>query len=673
MKRTRRLVVLAILTFVASAWPSPAKDQSPEWQPIPPEEMAVKDCPNDPGCSAIILYREENDDNLVGTTVESYRIKILTEEGKKYADVEIPFIKGCSRVTDIVARTIEPDGKAVDFSGDIFEKTLMQKGGSGFLAESFSLPILGVGSIIEYRYKIWWPPYGGSCVSSWMLSALPRTALLSDSWEVQRDLFTRRAIFSTRPGSQGGMLAWTWNGLPPGVEPFMDHGLIKLEVRNVPAFQREEFMPPEEEVRERVRFFHVDSTAKGFKKDSNDWYWKNLGERWSEYEERLSRKSKALEQAASGTFDAKDSPDVKLRKLYARVQKMRNLEYERERTEVEEKREKLKENHDATEVFKHGYGDSYDLTLLFVALARSAGFEAHIVWVTRRDLMFFAPAVMTPRQFTDVLAEVNDGSTTYYLAPALPFCPFGLLPWEFTGVMGMRLGKKESNLIKIPSPRSEDAVLKREAKFQVDKDGTVRGDLQVVFQGREALKRRLDNREQDQSGKRKALEDEVEGELPLGATAELKNTPNWDSSEAEFTAEFALTIPKFAIPMQRRLLLSPAVFQSVKKYPFQTSKRLYPIYFHFPYQVIDDVSILPPPGYTIEALPSEVKETMAFGTYEVAYENRDGSLHLHRKLVMQNSMIPLNLYSALRVFFDKARAGDEQEAVLKSESMAQAK
>ena len=41
--------------------------------------------------------------------------------------------------------------------------------------------------------------------------------------------------------------------------------------------------------------------------------------------------------------------------------------------------------------------------------------------------------------------------------------------------------------------------------------------------------------------------------------------------------------------------------------------------------------------------------------------------------MMQGIMIPLNLYSGLRVFFDKARAGDEQEAVLKSESVAQAK
>ena len=673
MKRTRRLVLLAILIFLASAWPSTAKDQGPQWQPIPPEEMAVNDCPGDPGCSAIILDREEFDDDSLGTTTESYRIKILTEEGKQYADVEIPFIKGCSRVTDIAARTIQPDGKAVDFSGDIFEKPLLQKGGRGFWAESFSLPIIGVGSIVEYKYKIWWPSHGMSCMGSWMYSVLPPSALLSNSWVIQRDLFTRRAVFSTRPGTVGGMLWWTWNGLPPGIEPRDDHGLIKLEVRNIPAFRKEEFMPPEEEVRERVRFFYVNTLVKGFKKDSYDWYWKNVGESWGNYEERLMAKSKAIEQAARETLADNDSSETKLRKLYARVQKMRDLDYERQRMEMEERKEKLRENRDASEALKRGYGDTEDLTLLFVALARAAGFEAHMVWVTRRSRMFFAPNVLTSRQFSDALAEVDDGATTYYLDPAVPYCPFGLLPWEFTGVKGMRLGKKEGELITTPAPRSEDAVTRREAKFQLDKDGTLRGNLQVVFQGQEALQRRLHNREQDPKGKEKALEDEVEDGLPLNATAELKNTPDWDSSDDKFTAEFAVTIPKFAVPTERRLLLSPAVFQAAKKYPFQTSKRLYPVYLHYPYQVIDDVTILPPPGYTIEALPAEVKETMVFGTYDVAYENRGGALHLHRKLMMQGIMIPLNLYSGLRVFFDKARAGDEQEAVLKSESVAQAK
>ena len=51
--------------------------------------------PQAPGAPAIILYREVNRDDSGNTAHEDdyYRIKILTEEGRKYADIEIPFFK----------------------------------------------------------------------------------------------------------------------------------------------------------------------------------------------------------------------------------------------------------------------------------------------------------------------------------------------------------------------------------------------------------------------------------------------------------------------------------------------------------------------------------------------------------------------------------------------------
>ena len=62
-----------------------------------------------PGAPAIILYREvERDDSSQGTVHEKnyYRIKILTEEGRKYANIEISFVKDVDEVVHIRARTI---------------------------------------------------------------------------------------------------------------------------------------------------------------------------------------------------------------------------------------------------------------------------------------------------------------------------------------------------------------------------------------------------------------------------------------------------------------------------------------------------------------------------------------------------------------------------------------
>src|SRR5271157_4471853 len=101
------------------------------FQPISPEELKMTSEPLAPGAPAIILYRQvDRDDN--GQTSHEYnylRVKILTEEGRRYADVEIPFVKGFSDVVHLNARTIRPDGSVVDFGGQVFEKTIVKAKG----------------------------------------------------------------------------------------------------------------------------------------------------------------------------------------------------------------------------------------------------------------------------------------------------------------------------------------------------------------------------------------------------------------------------------------------------------------------------------------------------------------------------------------------------------------
>src|SRR5205823_14262314 len=91
---SRLLLVLALLLFVGAAVrrarPVSAGD---EWQPITPEELKMTREPKAPGAPAVILYRQvDRDDSSVRTPHEyNYvREKIFTEEGRRYANVEIP-------------------------------------------------------------------------------------------------------------------------------------------------------------------------------------------------------------------------------------------------------------------------------------------------------------------------------------------------------------------------------------------------------------------------------------------------------------------------------------------------------------------------------------------------------------------------------------------------------
>ena len=217
------------------------------FQPVSPDELKMTSEPLAPGAPAIILFRQVDRDDTGRTSHEDhyFRIKILTEEGRKYADVEIPFLKGSEDVVNVRARTIRPDGSIVNFDGKVFEKELVKARGVKYLAKTFTLPDVQVGGIIEYFYTMDFGEY-----------------LLFDShWILSNELFTKKAQFSLKPYKgrlrEAVSLRWSWQGLPPGAEAKegSDH-IVRMEANNIPAFQTEDYMPPPNELMSRVDFIY---------------------------------------------------------------------------------------------------------------------------------------------------------------------------------------------------------------------------------------------------------------------------------------------------------------------------------------------------------------------------------------------------------------------------------
>src|SRR5262249_38753662 len=86
-----------------------------DWLPLSQEDLKMTSEPKAPGAPAVYLYRQvDRSDSAYHETVYE-RLKILTDEGRKYADIEIPYEKGTEYVTGITARTILPDGTVIPF------------------------------------------------------------------------------------------------------------------------------------------------------------------------------------------------------------------------------------------------------------------------------------------------------------------------------------------------------------------------------------------------------------------------------------------------------------------------------------------------------------------------------------------------------------------------------
>ncbi len=96
----RRVVTFAscgiFLLLAAAEYPPVTVLAGVGFQPISPEELKMTSEPLAPGAPAVILYREvDRDDNGQTTHENDYiRIKILTEEGRNYGNVENSVLYG---------------------------------------------------------------------------------------------------------------------------------------------------------------------------------------------------------------------------------------------------------------------------------------------------------------------------------------------------------------------------------------------------------------------------------------------------------------------------------------------------------------------------------------------------------------------------------------------------
>lgn len=617
-----------------------------EWLPVTTEELQLTSEPKAPGAVAIYLYRQVDRSDPSSEESHYVRLKILKEEGRKYADVEITYTKGES-IRGIDARTIRPDGSIVKFDGSVYDKAVVSGRGVKVMAKTFTMPGAGVGSVIEYRYR-----------------REQSAAYVFDShWVLSQELFTKYAKFSLTP-SPDFNLRFTWpNGLPEGTaSPARgEGGRIKLETHDVPAFVTEELMPPENELKYRVDFIYFDDAH--FSKEP-DTYWKLIGKDAFRDVEKFVDHRKAMERAVAEIVQPDDSPEARLRKIYARVQRMNNESYERKKTEEELKRAQKEEARSVEDVWARNSGTASQLNYMFIALARAAGVQASSALVGTRDEYFFNPGQMNAGQLNSNIVIATIAGQDWFLDPGVPFTPFGLLPWYETAVPALRLDAKGYKWIETPSPTPGDARIERTAQLKLEQGGTLAGKVTIRFTGMEGAWRRLEERNEDDTDRKQFLEEQLRDIVSSAIEVKLTNTPDWAAGEEPLVAEYELRVPGWVASAGQRQLLKLGLFGAEEDHTFQHQTRTQLIYFNFPYQYSDSIAIEMPAGKRIDSLPQPHNFDFKTYSYALTAEEKDGTLHLKRDISIALLLVKPKYYDLLRQFFQSVRTADEEQIVI---------
>jgi hypothetical protein len=636
-----------------------------QWTQPTAEELSMTAQPEVPGAAAVYLFREETTEDDLHMFSTYVRLKVLTEKGKEYSNVELNYASvasgGSSSITDIQGRTIHPDGTVIPFTGKPYEKLVQKTHDVKVMSKVFTLPDVEVGSILEYRYKF----------------RLDDNYFSSPDWYIQSNLYTRKAHYEWKPtnkqlissddrGQLTNGIAWT-PILPPGVElkhtqlpgTGISQGrhIFDLDVHDIAPSPSEEFMPPISSFTYRVLFYYTPYRT-------GEEYWKNEGKHWAKLRDKFIGPDSGVKAAVNDLTTPSDSQDQKLRKLYAAVMRLENTNYTREHSNAEEKSEGLKEAHNTDDIWARKRGSDDQLTELFVAMARAAGMKAYVMAVTSRDHRIFFKDYPSFSQFDDDIAIVNVDGKEQFFDPGTRYCPYRHLAWKHTSSGGLRQTDSGSDINGTPQEPYTNSRTQRIADLVIDEHGAVTGTIKLTYMGDPALHWRQQSLTGDPTSLEHDINDNINQLLPQGMEVKVTSIEKLADYEQPLTVNLAVngTLGSFT---GKRILLPGDIFESNSRDTFPNEKRDIPVYFSYPHMMQDAVRVKFPASLNVESLPSSEKIPFQnFAVYEMSTSSTPTSVTVQRNYSLGEIIYLAKEYPDLRSFYSKMETKDQESVVL---------
>jgi Transglutaminase-like superfamily/Domain of Unknown Function with PDB structure (DUF3857) len=660
----RCLFRLSLLSALISLSAAPALAQ--QWIAPTPEELSMTSQPEVPGAPAVYLYREETTDDKLHMFSIYVRLKVLTERGKEYSNVELNSFRGGNggglSVEDIQGRTIHPDGAIIPFTGKPYEKLVEKNQGVKVMAKVFTMPDVEIGSIIEYRYKL----------------REGDNYFVAPDWYIQSALFTRKAHYQWQPtdhelitnddrGQLTNAISWTpilpvgteikQTRLPPQGIGHEGQLIFDLNVHDIPPAPNEDFMPPIAGLTYRVLFFYSPYR-------SGEDFWKSESKHWAKLRDKFIGPGPAVTAAVKDLVVPTDTPDQKLRKIYAAVMKLENTSYTRAHSNVEEKAQGFKEVRNTDDIWERKRGNNDQIADLFVAMARAAGMKAYVGRVTSRDRVIFLKAYQTLSQLNDDIAIVNLDGKEQFFDPGSRFCPYQHLEWKHTMTGGIRQFDAGGEIFQTSAESYNFSRTSRVADLAMDQEGAVTGTIKMTYSGAPGLHWRQRFLQGDAESLNRELRTSVERILPGSLEIKIISIDKLEDYEQPLVANFEVK-GRLGSSTGKRLLLPANLFEVNSKPAFPHEKREIPVSFSYPRINQDAVRIKFPPALTIESLPAVGQlNFQKFAAYAIKTESTPTSFTTRRDYVLGEPFFMPAEYAELRSFYSKFENKDQESVVL---------
>lgn len=647
-----RTVTLVVLLVAANG--VTLADDAPQWL----RAAATTAVPAyDKDVPAVVLYNEEqvslgSDGRLV--TTDNFAVRILTREGRPYAVARADYLANYSKVREITAWLIRPDGSVkyydkktvvdvISDTDDIYNEARFKAiSGADDVNPGF---VFGYTTVIE---------------------DLP--LFYQDQWSFQGRLPTLFSRYSLTLPSGWTALSITFNTAE--VKPSVSGSTYTWEMRDLAPIRHEPMSPSPRNLAPRIAVNYSppsghNSANKAFAE------WSDVS-RWTSamYDPQVVIDDAVAAKARELSASAKTELDI-IRAIGTYVQNMQYIILDIGLGFGNGMRPRP-----SNEVLNRGYADCKNKANLMRAMLKVMKIDAYPVAIYSGDPTFVREQWASPGQFNHCIIAVKVSDST--VAPTViqheklgrllifdatdPYTPVGDLPGHLQGSFALIAAGDFGGLSRMPVTPPGTDLLERRVNVDISTVGGIKGTITEHASGQASTMFRTEMRSLSATDFRKA----IEGWLTRGATgAQLVNIKSSDKfADSRFELDVDFSAPLYAQLMQDRLLVfKPAIVGRRQDIYLTDAKRTTPVELDG-FALRETATFTLPAGFAVDETPDSVTLDTDFGLYTTKYEIQAGKLLFTRTMSLKRMVVPVERYAALKAFFSKVRDADQSPIVL---------
>lgn len=616
------------------------------------EDLKMTTYSNDSAASAVYLldygkcYVTSNAVSFVLNFERHFRVKILKNEGLNPggpADVRIQLWKagsGEEKVTSLKAVTYNLENGAVTETKLSKDGIFREKVNKNVFTQTFTLPNVKVGSVIEVSYT----------VASDFLGNF-------HNWQFQYDIPVRHSEYWALVPEYFVMTKYLQGYIPvTDYENKKQNGTDfqvdahHWKANDVPAFKEEPFMTCEDDYVTRVNFALSQIVVPGQPVVNVMKSWASLNNTLVDDSEfgKLITGSNFLKKKVDELTAGMTDPIAKATAIY---------KYVTQTVEWDGIKDKYPDN--LKTVLENKKGTAADINFILAAMLEKAQIPVEMVLLSTRDHGFVREQYPMERQLNYVICSAKIGDKKMLIDATDRHLPMGMLPERCLNGTGLLISGVDHGWITIDTKTKARTVVN--ADLTLDQGAILKGKLSFSYDGYDAH----DLREKYfKSGEQDFVKDFLSGRQWEVEKTEFQNVTDV-TTLAKQTHE--VTINEHATSTGDVIYINPFVTNQMKDNVFKSQQREYPVDFGSPQEETYMAKITIPEGFTIDEIPKArvmmLPGNAARYTYNMTVSGNVitavSMLQINKSLFIQTE------YPDLREFYNQVVAKQAEQIVLK--------